>query len=102
MSPLDVVTYERDRFLQTLTSVVNATQECLEDCRDGCQHVCLEECLAEERKSNELWYIGVILDTFATLGGASGKQLLRHAAVTKNNWFIPLGLLCTAVIDPVR
>ena len=50
---------------------------------------------------NEYWYVGVILDTFATLGGASGKQLLRHAAVTKNNWFIPLGLLCTAIIDPM-
>jgi len=43
----------------------------------------------------------VILDCVATLAGASGKQLLRHAAVTKNNWFIPLGLVCTAVIDPM-
>jgi len=31
---------------------------------------------------------------------AGGKQLLRHAAVTKNMWFYPLGLVCTAMIDP--
>eukprot|EP00966_Prymnesium_polylepis_P271244 6267040-Prymnesium_polylepis.1 len=55
----------------------------------------------EASETNEYWFVGVLLDTVATLGGASGKQLLRHAAVTKNNWFIPLGLLCTAVIDPV-
>ena len=27
-------------------------------------------------------------------------QLLRHAAVTHNNWYYPLGLALTAVIDP--
>ena len=29
-----------------------------------------------------LWYYGVLLDAVATLAGACGKQLLRHAAVT--------------------
>uniref|UniRef100_A0A7S3VXX1 EamA domain-containing protein n=2 Tax=Emiliania huxleyi TaxID=2903 RepID=A0A7S3VXX1_EMIHU len=52
-------------------------------------------------RSNDLWWVGVLLDCVATLGGASGKQLLRHAAVTKNNWFIPLGMFFTAVIDPI-
>lgn len=47
-----------------------------------------------------LWWVGVLLDAVATLAGTGGKQLLRHAAVSKNMWFYPLGLVCTAVIDP--
>ena len=45
--------------------------------------------------------IGVGLDTVATFTGAVGKMLLRHAAVTGNMWFYPLGFLFTGVIDPV-
>ena len=44
--------------------------------------------------------IGVGLDTVATFTGAVGKMLLRHAAVTGNMWFYPLGFLFTGVIDP--
>jgi len=36
----------------------------------------------------------------ATLAGTGGKQLLRYAVVKNNAWYYPLGLLCTAVIDP--
>ena len=45
--------------------------------------------------------IGVGLDTVATFTGAVGKMLLRHAAVTGNPWFYPLGFLFTGIIDPV-
>ena len=48
-----------------------------------------------------LWWVGLLLDAFATLAGAGGKILLRHAAVSKNSWFYPLGLCLTAVIDPI-
>ena len=47
-----------------------------------------------------LWWVGVLLDAVATLAGTAGKQLLRHASVTKKWQFYPLGLVCTAVIDP--
>ena len=46
------------------------------------------------------WWIGLLLDAVATLAGTCGKQLLRHAAVSGNIWWYPLGLLLTAVIDP--
>ena len=46
------------------------------------------------------WVYGVILDAVATLSGTVGKQLLRHAAVTGNSCYYPLGLVFTAVIDP--
>ncbi len=49
---------------------------------------------------NPLWYIGVLLDAVATLAGTGGKQLLRFAVITKNPWYYPLGLVCTAMIDP--
>jgi len=49
---------------------------------------------------NPQWYIGVLLDAVATLAGTGGKQLLRFAVVTKNPWYYPLGLVCTAMIDP--
>ena len=49
---------------------------------------------------NDLWWIGVLIDVVATLAGTGGKQLLRYAAVSKNPWFYPLGLICTAMIDP--
>ena len=49
---------------------------------------------------NDLWWIGVLLDAVATLAGTGGKQLLRYAVITKNPWYYPLGLLCTAMIDP--
>ena len=45
--------------------------------------------------------IGVGLDGVATFTGSVGKMLLRHAAVTGNMWFYPLGLFFTAIIDPV-
>ena len=44
--------------------------------------------------------IGVGLDAVATFTGAVGKMLLRHAAVTGNMWFYPLGFLFTGIIDP--
>jgi uncharacterized membrane protein len=47
-----------------------------------------------------LWYVGILLDCVATLAGTGGKQLLRYAVVKNNAWYYPLGLLCTAVIDP--
>jgi len=50
--------------------------------------------------SNDLWFVGVFLDAIATLAGTGGKQLLRYAVVTKNPWYYPLGLVCTAMIDP--
>ena len=49
---------------------------------------------------NNLWYIGVLLDAIATLAGTGGKQLLRFAVIKNNNWYVPLGLVCTAIIDP--
>jgi len=49
---------------------------------------------------NPLVFVGVILDAFATLAGTGGKQLLRYAVITKNPWYYPLGLVCTAMIDP--
>ena len=49
---------------------------------------------------NPLWFVGVLLDAVATLAGTGGKQLLRYAVVKNNVWYYPLGLLCTAVIDP--
>ena len=48
-----------------------------------------------------LWYYGVLLDAVATLSGACGKQLLRHAAVTGEVCYYPLGFLLTAIIDPL-
>jgi hypothetical protein len=44
--------------------------------------------------------IGVSLDGVATFTGAVGKMLLRHAAVTGNCWYYPLGFFFTAMIDP--
>ena len=49
----------------------------------------------------DLWYIGVFLDAIATLAGTGGKQLLRFAVVKNNLWYYPLGLVCTAIIDPL-
>lgn len=49
----------------------------------------------------DLWYVGVFLDAIATLAGTGGKQLLRFAVVKNNLWYYPLGLICTAVIDPL-
>lgn len=49
---------------------------------------------------NDLWFVGVLLDAVATLAGTGGKQLLRYAAVKNNPWYYPLGLVCTAMIDP--
>ena len=49
---------------------------------------------------NDLWFVGVFLDAIATLAGTGGKQLLRFAVVKNNVWYYPLGLVCTAVIDP--
>jgi uncharacterized membrane protein len=49
---------------------------------------------------NNLWYVGVLLDAVATLAGTGGKQLLRYAVVSNNAWYYPLGLVCTAIIDP--
>ena len=57
-------------------------------------------CEAGEATENPLWFVGVLLDAVATLAGTGGKQLLRYAVVTKNPWYYPLGLVCTAVIDP--
>ena len=54
----------------------------------------------EKVHSNDLWYVGVFLDAIATLAGTGGKQLLRFAVVKNNVWYYPLGLVCTAVIDP--
>ena len=45
--------------------------------------------------------IGVGLDAVATFTGAVGKMLLRHAAVTGNMWFYPLGFFFTGIVDPV-
>jgi len=50
--------------------------------------------------TNNLWWVGVLLDAVATLAGTAGKQLLRHASVTKKLRYYPLGLVCTAMIDP--
>jgi uncharacterized membrane protein len=50
--------------------------------------------------TSDMWWVGVALDAVATLAGTAGKQLLRHASVTKKWYFYPLGLVCTAVIDP--
>ena len=50
--------------------------------------------------NGSLWWVGLLLDCVAALAGAIGKQLLRHAAVSRNRWFIPLGLCFTAIIDP--
>ena len=49
----------------------------------------------------DLWYVGVLLDAIATLAGTGGKQLLRFAVVKNNLWYYPLGLVCTAIIDPL-
>ena len=46
------------------------------------------------------WWVGVLLDMLATLAGTVGKQLLRLAAISGDARFYPLGLFCTAVIDP--
>lgn len=54
----------------------------------------------EAVRTNDLWFVGVLLDAVATLAGTGGKQLLRFAVVTKNPWYYPLGLVCTAMIDP--
>ena len=54
----------------------------------------------EASRYSSLWYIGVLLDAVATLAGTGGKQLLRYAVVKQNWVYYPLGLLCTAVIDP--
>ena len=56
--------------------------------------------LESEPIKNDLWWIGVLLDAFATLAGTGGKQLLRYAVISKNPWYYPLGLMCTAMIDP--
>jgi hypothetical protein len=45
--------------------------------------------------------IGIGLDAVATLTGAVGKMMLRHAAVSGNFWFYPCGLFFTAFIDPI-
>ena len=47
------------------------------------------------------WPIGLLLDAVATLAGTGGKQLLRHAALTGKHRYYALGLILTAVIDPI-
>jgi uncharacterized membrane protein len=54
----------------------------------------------ETTTESNLWWVGVLLDCVATLAGTGGKQLLRHASVTKKMRFYPLGLVFTAIIDP--
>jgi len=56
--------------------------------------------LLASKTESSYWWVGVLLDAVATLAGTGGKQLLRHAAVTKNMWYYPAGLVCTAMIDP--
>ena len=46
------------------------------------------------------WQVGVALDSLATLAGAGGKCLLRHAAVTRKHRFYFIGIFFTAIIDP--
>ena len=58
----------------------------------------VDEC--DTVRSDDLWFVGVFLDAIATLAGTGGKQLLRFAVVKNNVWYYPLGLVCTAVIDP--
>ena len=56
--------------------------------------------VAMEVMASNLWWVGLVLDGFATLAGTAGKQMLRYAAVSGNPWWYPLGLVLTAVIDP--
>ena len=58
-------------------------------------------CGADGGTPNPTWWIGVLLDCVATLAGTGGKQLLRFAVIKKNKMYVPLGLLGTAVIDPM-
>ena len=67
----------------------------------------LEDLLEAERgrrlamvSESSHWWVGVLLDMLATLAGTVGKQLLRLAAVSGDTRYYPLGLFCTAVIDP--
>ena len=55
---------------------------------------------ASNTHADELWWVGVLLDAVATLAGTGGKQLLRFAVMKNNYWYYPLGLVCTAIIDP--
>ena len=52
-------------------------------------------------RPNEFWWVGVLLDAVATLAGTGGKQLLRLAVVKRQPMYYPLGLCCTAIIDPI-
>ena len=58
------------------------------------------ECSGDHSAHNNLWWVGILLDAVATLAGTAGKQLLRFAVITKNPIYYPIGLLCTAVVDP--
>ena len=57
-------------------------------------------CSGDHSAYSDLWWVGILLDAAATLAGTAGKQLLRFAVITKNPMYYPLGLLCTAVVDP--
>lgn len=50
--------------------------------------------------ASNLWWVGLLLDGVATLAGTGGKQMLRYAAVSRNAWWYPFGLILTAVVDP--
>lgn len=54
-----------------------------------------------ESGGESLWWVGVILDCFATLAGTIGKQLIRYSHVTGKPMFFYLGLVGTAVVDPI-
>ena len=55
----------------------------------------------QQSPKQSLWWVGCILDMFATFAGTVGKQFIRHSHNTGRRVFLYLGLLGTAVIDPI-
>ena len=50
---------------------------------------------------NPVWAVGIALEAVATLAGCIGKQMLRYAAISKNNSFYLVGIVFVSIIDPI-
>ena len=50
---------------------------------------------------NPVWAVGIALEAVATLACCIGKQMLRYAAISKNNSFYLVGIVFVSIIDPI-
>jgi len=51
-------------------------------------------------QSDQLWYVGVLMEMFGTLAGVAGKQMFRHAAVAGDKMYYVYGGVLVIIVYP--